>query len=108
MTEAATPINTSPDFSSMFADLKATFETERTMNLAWRAEQLTALEHMMEECEQEFMDALKSDLGKHHQEAWTTEISFVASDASYSRGFEHRCWGSRGKAGCSLSLWASS
>ncbi|MDH3821916.1 MAG: aldehyde dehydrogenase family protein [Gammaproteobacteria bacterium] len=85
MTEAATPINTSPDFSSMFADLKATFETERTMNLAWRAEQLTALEHMMEECEQEFMDALKSDLGKHHQEAWTTEISFVASDASYSR-----------------------
>ena len=68
MTEAATPITTAPDFSSMFADLKASFETERTMNLAWRAEQLTALEHMMEECEQEFMDALKSDLGKHHQE----------------------------------------
>ncbi|HKJ20257.1 MAG TPA: aldehyde dehydrogenase family protein, partial [Woeseiaceae bacterium] len=85
MTEAATPINTSPDFSSMFADLKATFETERTMNLAWRAEQLTALEQMMHECEQEFMDALKADLGKHHQEAWTTEISYVASDAAYSR-----------------------
>jgi aldehyde dehydrogenase (NAD+) len=85
MTEAATPINTSPDFSSMFADLKATFETERTMDLAWRAEQLTALEQMMHECEQEFMDALKADLGKHHQEAWTTEISYVASDAAYSR-----------------------
>ena len=39
MTEAATPINTAPDFSSMFADLKASFETERTMNLARLAKQ---------------------------------------------------------------------
>jgi acyl-CoA reductase-like NAD-dependent aldehyde dehydrogenase len=70
MTEAATPITTAPDFSSMFADLKASFETERTMNLAWRAEQLTALEHMMEECEQEFMDALKSDLGCTQVRPW--------------------------------------
>ena len=85
MTEAATPISTAPDFSSIFADLKATFETERTMSLAWRAEQLSALERMMTECEQELMDALKSDLGKHPQEAWTTEISYVASDAEYCR-----------------------
>ena len=85
MTEAATAITTPPDFSSMFADLKATFETERTMDIAWRAEQLTALERLMTECEQEFMDALKSDLGKHPQEAWTTEISYVAGDAAYCR-----------------------
>ncbi len=55
------------------------------MSLAWRAEQLSALERMMTECEQELMDALKSDLGKHPQEAWTTEISYVASDAEYCR-----------------------
>jgi len=76
MTEAVT---------TMFADLKATFETERTMSLAWRARQLSALERMMTECEQEMMDALKSDLGKHPQEAWATEISYVAADAAYCR-----------------------
>jgi len=85
MTEAATPIPTAPDYTSMLADLRATFETERTRSLAWRAEQLSALERMMVECEQELMDALKADLGKHPQEAWTTEISYVAGDAAYCR-----------------------
>ena len=69
----------------MHAALKATFESERTMSLAWRAEQLTALERMMVECEQELMDALKADLGKHALEAWSTEISYVAGDAAYCR-----------------------
>ncbi len=85
MTEAASPITTSPDYSTMIADLRATFETERTTSLAWRAEQLSALERMMVECEQELMDALKADLGKHPQEAWTTEISYVAGTAAYCR-----------------------
>ena len=85
MTEAATPITTPLDYSSMFADLRATFETERTRNLQWRADQLTALERMMTECEQELMEALKSDLGKHPQEAWTTELSYVAGSAAYCR-----------------------
>lgn len=73
------------DVKSIFAGLKATFETERTLDLAWRDEQLAALQRMMAECEQEFLDALKKDLGKHPQEAWSTEISFVDADASYSR-----------------------
>jgi aldehyde dehydrogenase (NAD+) len=55
------------------------------MNLTWRAEQLTALERMMIECEQEILDALRSDLGKHALEAWSTEISYVAGDAAYCR-----------------------
>jgi aldehyde dehydrogenase (NAD+) len=76
---------TTPDFTSMFRDLQATFETERSCSLAWRAGQLAALERMMTECEQELMDALKSDLGKPPQESWTTEISYVASDAAYCR-----------------------
>jgi aldehyde dehydrogenase (NAD+) len=85
MTEAATPITTTPDYSSVFADLRTIFESERTMNLTWRAEQLTALERMMIECEQEILDALRSDLGKHALEAWSTEISYVAGDAAYCR-----------------------
>ena len=85
MTEAATPITSPPDFAPMFSDLKANFESEKTMSLHWRASQLEALERMMLECEQEFLDALAADLGKHPLEAWSTEISYVASDAKYCR-----------------------
>jgi len=82
---ADTPITAAPDYSPIFGDLKATFEAGRSTSLAWRAEQLAALERMMIECEQEFMDALKSDLGKHPQESWATEISYVLADAEYCR-----------------------
>lgn len=85
MTDAAASMPATPDYSSMFADLCATFETEKTMNLAWRAAQLAALERMMAEREQEFMEALAADLGKHALEAWSTEISYVADAAAYSR-----------------------
>ena len=85
MTEPVTPISATPDYSSMLAGLRAAFETERTRSLAWRAEQLAALERMMVECEKELMDALKADLGKPAQEAWATEISYVAADAGYCR-----------------------
>ncbi len=85
MTETATPMTIAPDYSSMFAELKATFDTGRTADLAWRADQLSALERMMVECEQEFLDALRADLGKHALEAWSTEVSYVAGDAAYCR-----------------------
>ena len=85
MTEAATPISTQPDYSTMFAGLKAVFESERTMSLEWRARQLEALERMMIEREQDILDALKADLGKHALEAWSAEVSYVAGDAAYCR-----------------------
>ncbi len=85
MTGAATSIPMTPDFSGMLADLHSVFESGRTADLAWRSEQLSALERMMIECEQEFIDALESDLGKHALEAWSTEISYVAGDAAYCR-----------------------
>lgn len=98
MTEAATPISTQPDFSNMFADLEAVFESERTMSLAWRAQQLKALERMMVEREQDILDALKADLGKHALEAWSTEISYVAGDAAYCRK-NLKKWTKRRKVG---------
>jgi aldehyde dehydrogenase (NAD+) len=85
MSEAATPITTAPDFSAMFARLKATFEAEKTMSLAWRAGQLEALERMMVEREQDLLDALQEDLGKHALEAWSTEVSYIADSAKYCR-----------------------
>ena len=68
-----------------FNDLKTTFYSGRTKDLRWRAEQLTALEHMMTEREGDFIDALKQDLGKHALESWMTEISYVSDTAAYCR-----------------------
>jgi aldehyde dehydrogenase (NAD+) len=85
MTEPATTLPATPDYTPMFAALKATFETEKTMDLAWREHQLRALERMMSEREQDILDALDEDLGKHPFEAWFTEVSYVAGSAAYSR-----------------------
>ena len=85
MSEAATSISAAPDYAPLFADLKASFESEKTLDLAWRVAQLEALERMMVECEQEFLEALGKDLGKHPLEAWSTEISYIAGDARYCR-----------------------
>ncbi len=85
MTEAATPFDVSPQYSEIFQGMKDVFAADRTRSLDWRREQLAALERMMAEREQEFMDALAADLGKHPQEAWTTEIAYVAADAAYCR-----------------------
>ena len=85
MTEAATPITGAPNYASMLAELEATFETEHTMSYQWRVRQLEALERMMVECEQELLEALAADLGKHALEAWSTEISYVADSAKYCR-----------------------
>jgi len=78
-------IEPSPDYSKMFADLQATFRSDRTRDLVWRREQLSALERMMVEKESEIIKALGKDLGKHELEAWTTEVSYVAADAAYCR-----------------------
>ena len=83
MTDAATSIPATPDYTSLLAGLKATFETEKTRRLAWRAQQLEALQRMVVECEQEFLEALATDLGKHALEAWTTELSYIADSAQY-------------------------
>ncbi len=69
--------------SSSYGQLRTAFETGQSRSLEWRREQLAALERMMSECEKELMEALAADLGKHPQEAWATEIAYVAGDAAY-------------------------
>ncbi|MBT8095167.1 MAG: aldehyde dehydrogenase family protein [Gammaproteobacteria bacterium] len=76
---------TAPDYSTLFAGLGETFQSGKTTDLAWRAAQLSAIERLMAEHEQDFMAALAEDLGKHALEAWSTEIAYVADTASYCR-----------------------
>lgn len=66
-------------------DLRRTFESGRTRTPDWRSHQLKQLERMMDECEDEILGALKSDLGKPPQEGWITEVSYVAGSAAYCR-----------------------
>ena len=69
----------------LFDDLQTTYQSGRTKDLRWRAEQLSAIERMMAEREGEFIDALRQDLSKHALESWLTEISYVAGDAAHCR-----------------------
>ncbi len=85
MSEAAENIPAAPDYSDDFAGLKSVFDSDRTRDLGWRAEQLRGIERMMVECEQELCEALHADLGKHAMEAWSTEVSYVAGDAALCR-----------------------
>ncbi len=61
------------------------FDSGRTKDLAWRRNQLEALQRLMVECESEFIAALAADLGKPPLESFTTEISYVSGDAAYCR-----------------------
>jgi len=73
-----------PDFSALFSNLTATFNSGKTRDLAWRRQQLKAVTRMMDERESDLFDALQSDLGKCAMESFTTETSYVSGDAAYS------------------------
>ncbi|MGW4486884.1 aldehyde dehydrogenase family protein [Amycolatopsis sp. NPDC004368] len=60
--------------------LRASFATGRTKPLAWRREQLGALKHMLLEQEDEFLEALRTDLAKNATEARRTELMFIVNE----------------------------
>ncbi len=65
-----------------FDELKTSFQSGRTKDLRWRAEQLSAIERMMSERENELIDALRQDLGKPALESWMTEMHRQARSGS--------------------------
>ena len=74
-----------PDYRELLSGLAAVFDSGKTRDLTWRRNQMLAIETMMVEREAEIFAALKSDLGKSAMESFTTETSYVSSDAAYSR-----------------------
>lgn len=68
----------------LVAGLRALFRTGRTRPIAWRRQQLRALEALMKDKESVFLDALAADLGKPRFEGWISETGFVASDARHA------------------------
>jgi aldehyde dehydrogenase (NAD+) len=74
-----------PDFRELLEGLTATFNSGKTRDISWRRTQLMAVERMMKECEADLFEALHTDLGKSAMESFTTETSYVSSDAAHSR-----------------------
>jgi aldehyde dehydrogenase (NAD+) len=69
---------------SLVNKLHTTFAQGTTRPLAWRKQQLSQMKAMLENEQGAFLEALKLDLHKCEQEAWTSEIGFVVSDIDHS------------------------
>ena len=65
---------------SLLPRLRGTFAAGRTRSLDWRLSQLDALERLLVEREDEFVAALRHDLGKHPFETWAAELRVVGRE----------------------------
>ncbi|HVT77211.1 MAG TPA: aldehyde dehydrogenase family protein [Acidimicrobiales bacterium] len=68
------------DFSGLVGELRATFTAGVTRPLAWRHQQLSQMEKMLVEHEDEFVAALAADVGKPPIEGWLTDLAFTRSE----------------------------
>jgi len=59
------------------SDLRDSFMAKRTLPEAWRREQLMALQRMLQENREKFVQALHQDLHKSEVEAYYTEMNLV-------------------------------
>jgi aldehyde dehydrogenase (NAD+) len=64
------------------ADLRATFESGRTREVAWRREQLTAVEALLNDREPEIAEALWHDLRRHGPTGIGSGVDATPSDAA--------------------------
>ncbi len=60
--------------------LRATFDSGRTKPLAWREAQLAGMRRMLEEAEDELVDALHADLGRPPMEAFAADIGHTKQE----------------------------
>jgi len=67
------------------ATLRARFESGKTRPLAWRREQLGALEQLVSRGADELLHALQLDLRKPVLEAWGADVGYVKADVKLAR-----------------------
>ena len=71
--------------SGVLAQVRSVFNSGRTRSVAWREEQLRAIERMCEEREAEISEALTRDLGRSMFEAWLGDIASTKAEAIFAR-----------------------
>lgn len=64
---------------------RAWFDTDATLDTAFRKKQLARLEAAIYAWQDRIQQALQADLGKDATESWMTEISLVLSEIRYQR-----------------------
>jgi aldehyde dehydrogenase (NAD+) len=82
--EAAHDLAATAGIARHVADARAVFNSGVTRPLAWRLEQLKAMNTMLVEHQDDFAAALAVDLGKHPSESWLTEIGFLTAEISHT------------------------
>jgi aldehyde dehydrogenase (NAD+) len=74
------------DAPTLNKQLRATFDSGRTRPLAWREAQLAGLRRMMEEGEEELVEALRVDLARPRVEAFAADIGHTKADLRHLAG----------------------
>lgn len=64
-------------------DLRRVFSTGRTREYEWRTSQLKSLLVLLDECESQICDALRSDLNKPEFETFLSEVSITHAHTLY-------------------------
>ena len=83
MTIAAASPTTDVAAAEVLARLRATFATGRTRPVAWRKQQLHGLRRLLDECEDELVEALRIDLGRPTLEAFVADIGHAKGELRY-------------------------
>lgn len=81
MDYAVTPL---ADISPKVAAARAAFAAGTTRPQAWRRTTLERLRDLVQEREEQLLDALAADFGKPRFESWTTELGYVASEINHT------------------------
>ena len=81
MDYAVTPL---AEIAPKVATARAAFEAGTTRPQAWRRATLERLRDLMDEREEQLLDALAADFGKPRFEAWTTELGYIASEIDHT------------------------
>jgi aldehyde dehydrogenase (NAD+) len=76
---------TASDFGPLVARHRTCFLSGKTRSLAWRLDQLHALQAMVAEHAQEFFDALWKDLRRNRVDADATDVQFIVAEAKHAR-----------------------
>ncbi len=72
------------DAAALVERLREAFDQGRTRPVAWRRAQLQNIKQMLREHEDEFLEALATDLGKAALEGWLTDVILTTRDVDYT------------------------
>mmetsp|Transcript_24018 Transcript_24018/g.29405 ORF Transcript_24018/g.29405 Transcript_24018/m.29405 type:complete len:502 (+) Transcript_24018:158-1663(+) len=68
------------EVKKLVSDVREAFGKDKTLSKEWRIGQLKAFDKMLDECTEEFCEAMHKDLHKSHFEGYVTEIALIKAE----------------------------